>query len=210
MKNPVWCQYSSITLCYPSADPRGQISIAPMQYPHPQYVTMKQQNVGFFTAWGDVLSFWPLRCPWDEKSCVLQGACLSPSLVLSLCEMTTHIWKYMHNLQLQEFALYLLRETCAKSCDPALVISFCLASTSLQNPTEFHCSQCYPWDHGKMQGSKRNGVAWGGFQSFWLEMYTLEPLTNFVLKHGFSALQAINLRQSSHLQCNTVKCNNAE
>lgn len=38
----------------------------------------------------------------------------------------------------------------------------------------------------------------------------LEPLANFVLKHGFSALQAINLRQSSHLQCNTVKCNSAE
>lgn len=57
-----------------------------------------------------------------------------------------HFKTHMADLHPQAFALYLLRETCAKSYGLPLLISFCLVSASLQHPTELDFSQCYPWD----------------------------------------------------------------
>lgn len=169
-KTAVWYQYSSsatLALTHRSKFTLYQCTCFPVNtHTHNMY-TMKQQNFGLFTAWGeDVLSFQPLGCPWDEKPSVLQGTCLSPSPVLPLCKMTTHILKHIWLICTHRYLPCIYWEKPVLIGLP-LLISFCLASTSLQNPIELNCPQCYPWDHGKMQGGKRDDVAYAGFQSSW-------------------------------------------
>lgn len=138
------------------------------QYPPPQHEQNEAAKCGAFFSMGRRCSV--LRAPqmstrW-ETLCPSRGMSVPIICILTPQDGNTCISKHIWLICTHRH-LYLLRETCAKSCGLPLLFSFCLAHTSLQNPTELDCSQCYPWDHGKIGGGKSNDVARAGFWSFW-------------------------------------------
>lgn len=131
----------------------------PRQYPHPQHV---QQDVAKCEAFASVEVFCPSR-PSDVHEMKIplsfKGRVCPPHLCSysPRCQQVFLETRVAH-LPPRAFALYLLIETCAKSCGLALRTPFCLASTSLQILQNSAAPRVIPGIMGRYM--EAGGVTW--------------------------------------------------